>query len=308
MKEKANLLQRIFGQPDSLPEALARKIEHRTGEKIRIFAYCDLHPGFEFRDSWLVATDNYLVHARMEASNQVKNIEMELTHLAEVDRLEIIEGITLNRLNIVARQDNRLLITCFFSRRQMRAIGNLRFVVEQECQRIRSGEDPKDLHQVESPEVKYREAVIQAVREAKGTTLLQERNVFWRLLKYLKPYKKWMILGFAASVLMTVLGLLPPYLTRILVDDVLQPAETGQISKPEFWIWVIVGSLAFIWTASQVANFFRLRIMATVGEKIATKLRDDLYQHLQKLSLSFYNMRSTGSIISRLTSDTDRLW
>ena len=55
-------------------------------------------------------------------------------------------------------------------------------------------------------------------------------------------------------------------------------------------------------------NFLRLRLMSFVGERIATQLRDELYQHLQKLSLNFYHQRSTGSIISRVTSDTDRLW
>jgi ATP-binding cassette subfamily B protein len=48
--------------------------------------------------------------------------------------------------------------------------------------------------------------------------------------------------------------------------------------------------------------------MSILGEYVARDLRTHLYDHLQKLSLGFYSSRQTGSIISRITSDTDRLW
>src|SRR5262249_4973248 len=52
----------------------------------------------------------------------------------------------------------------------------------------------------------------------------------------------------------------------------------------------------------------RLRTLAILGELVARDIRNELYEHLQTLSLSFFSSKRTGSLISRVTSDTDRLW
>jgi len=51
-----------------------------------------------------------------------------------------------------------------------------------------------------------------------------------------------------------------------------------------------------------------LRLMSFLGEYVARDLRSELYEHLQRLSLSFYSRKKTGSLITRVSSDTDRLW
>jgi ATP-binding cassette subfamily B protein len=124
----------------------------------------------------------------------------------------------------------------------------------------------------------------------------------------LKPHKKPAAIGLTLAMLLTSLQLLPPYLTKVLVDDILRPVESGRITDPSFWLWVVIGSLAVVWSVSEFISFLRLRIMALTGEKIATQLREDIYSHMQKLSLSFFGSRTTGSLITRVSSDTDRLW
>src|ERR1051325_1350802 len=52
----------------------------------------------------------------------------------------------------------------------------------------------------------------------------------------------------------------------------------------------------------------RLRLMAIMGEWVARDLRTELYEHLQRLSLSFFSRKKTGSLITRVSADTDRLW
>jgi ATP-binding cassette subfamily B protein len=314
MTEKNNLLEKLFFQPNTLPESVADAIRQRLpGESVAIYAYCDLDAKRAFADSWLAATENHLVYTEMNGDSKdgklpAKQIELSVFPFAEIKKLELLEGFTLNRLDIIAENEDRLLASIFFTRRQIRAIGNVRFVVEQKCKRLKKESGNGVLHEVDDPAEKYQEAILQAVREAKSTVITRQQNVFARLVSYLGPHKKAAIWGFTASVILTMLGLLPPYITRVLVDDVLQPAETGQLTDPLFWVWVIVASLALVWAGSVFMNFLRLRLMSFVGERIATQLRDELYQHLQKLSLNFYNQRSTGSIISRVTSDTDRLW
>src|SRR5438552_15674231 len=48
--------------------------------------------------------------------------------------------------------------------------------------------------------------------------------------------------------------------------------------------------------------------MAVLGEWVARDLRAELYEHLQRLSLAFFSRKRTGSLITRVTADTDRLW
>ena len=309
MKGKSNLLQGLFGQPDDLPGELKDWIEREFGQPVRIFAFCDLNEQLRFHQGFLVATDDYLIIADATGQNGHFRFVPRTFPLKDIEQLELIEGLTLHRLNVVGRDDLGLLAAVFFTRRQRRAIGNLMFVVNQRCKRLcEDHADDRELGTVDDPTRAYVDSIVQTIREAKGLTLLQDRSIFRRLLRYLKPHKKSMIIGFTFSVLLTLLGLLPPYITRLWIDDVLAPAETGALTNPTFWVWLIIGVLVFIWGTTQLLEFFRLRIMSMVGEKISTRLRDELYQHLQRLSLSFYNQRSTGNIISRLISDTDRLW
>ena len=315
MTEKNNLLQKLFLQPGKIPDTIVEAIDAKVpGEAIAIYAYCDLNADRKFSENWLVATENHLVLAEVAydksdgTAESRQQIDITAIPFAQIKSLELLEGFTLNRLDVIATDGESLLASVFFTRRQIRTIGNVRFVVEQKCKAKQADETNGTYRDVTEPEVKYQESVLQAVREAKSTVITRQQNVFARLLSYLGPHKKATIAGFAASIMLTILSLLPPYITRVLVDDVLQPAETGQLTNPSFWVWVIIGSLALVWTGSVLMNFLRLRLMSFVGERIATRLRDELYQHLQKLSLSFYQRRSTGSIISRVTSDTDRLW
>ena len=58
----------------------------------------------------------------------------------------------------------------------------------------------------------------------------------------------------------------------------------------------------------QLCVWVRLRLMAVLGEWVARDLRDELYEHMHRLSLSFFSRKKTGSLITRVTADTDRLW
>ena len=72
--------------------------------------------------------------------------------------------------------------------------------------------------------------------------------------------------------------------------------------------WLAVGAMAGVYVVRQAAALVRLRLMSVVGEYVARDLRTHLYEHLHKLSLSFYSRKKTGSLITRVSSDTDRLW
>jgi len=72
--------------------------------------------------------------------------------------------------------------------------------------------------------------------------------------------------------------------------------------------WVILGGLTTTYILREIFVWLRLKKMLILGEKVARDLRRDLYNHLQRLEMEFFSSKQTGSIISRVSSDTDRVW
>src|SRR5947207_14797519 len=66
--------------------------------------------------------------------------------------------------------------------------------------------------------------------------------------------------------------------------------------------------MAGVYLIKQAAALVRLRLMSILGEWVARDLRDELYEHIQRLSLAFFSRKRTGSLITRVSADTDRLW
>lgn len=307
MKEMG-LLEKFFQQPDSLPPELQERVKKETGESIHMYALCDISPPHLFDHSWIAVTCRHFVRLYQSQESGSSLWCLDVYPLDDIGSIDIAEGFTINRMDLLKAGGRTLLASVFFTRRQLKAVSNIKVYAEQR----RDGALPTDADSKSlpagDPHERYRDSIIQTLRDAKSTVITRQNNVFLRLLSYLGPHKKMLIIGFVCSIVLTFLQLLPPYLTRLLVDDVLASAERGQLDNPLLYVWLLVGGLAFIWFFSEFANFVRLRIMSLSGEKIATYLRDEIYRHIQKLSLSFYNQRSTGSIISRITADTDRLW
>jgi ATP-binding cassette subfamily B protein len=72
--------------------------------------------------------------------------------------------------------------------------------------------------------------------------------------------------------------------------------------------WIAVTAMALLHVIRQAAAHLRLRLMSTLGELVSRDLRSELYAHIQRSSLAFFSRKKTGSLISRVTADTDRLW
>ena len=155
---------------------------------------------------------------------------------------------------------------------------------------------------------------------------IKKSETFWRLFSYVKPYKKIAIFGFCLTLTMTAIGLLPPQLNAILIDDVITPViadymtdengvrgqdlTLGQRTPPaaavELLLWVVTG-LLFIHFSRMLFNGIRSYTMGWLGQRITYDLQTQIFSYLQLLSLSFYSRHSTGRIMTRVTSDTERM-
>jgi ATP-binding cassette, subfamily B, bacterial len=156
----------------------------------------------------------------------------------------------------------------------------------------------------------YADAVARPVRDAQALVAGRQSAVILRLLGYLTRYRRQLVLGLSAAAVVTLMSLVPPYLAGYLIDGVVRQANEGKITREaaSHVAWIAVGAMAALYVVRQLAAHVRLRLMAVLGEWVARDLRSELYEHLQHLSLSFFSRKKTGSLITRVTADTDRLW
>lgn len=224
---------------------------------------------------------------------------------ARVSRIREVRGLSCTTLSLLdgAGAAGAPLVSLSYTHRQRRTIENIRFVLEQQIagRRTELTGDPDEV---------YETSVAHAVREAQAAVVGNRLAVIWRLLGYLKPYWRRLTLGLFAATLITITSLVPPYLTGRLLDGIIKPFQTGALASRAALTASLV-LLALIGLSYVLREFFawiRLRTMTVLGEFVARDLRHDLFQHLQRLSLDFFSSKQTGSIISRVSSDTDRIW
>jgi len=128
----------------------------------------------------------------------------------------------------------------------------------------------------------------------------------FRLSQFARPRAAMILLGFVLTLVSTAASLVPAALTAPLVDDVLIPFEKGQGGHFGMVAWYLFGMTA----ASILAwllGWARTYVLAWVSERVSADLRNQTYAHLQRLSLEFFGGKRTGDLMSRLTSDTDRI-
>ncbi len=128
----------------------------------------------------------------------------------------------------------------------------------------------------------------------------------WRLLAFARPRAGMIVLGFFLTLASTAAGLVPPYLTMPLLDRVLIPHQNGQAVDFNLVYWYL-GGLLVAALLGWGLDWIRSYVSAWVSERVSADLRLNTYAHLQELSLEFFGGKRTGDLMSRVSSDTDRL-
>ena len=121
-----------------------------------------------------------------------------------------------------------------------------------------------------------------------------------KLVKYLKPQLGKLVLCLFLSFFTTAAALLPPYLTKMLVDDVLPNKNREKLA------WIVV-ALLVSYIIFAVVGMIRNYILRISGDKIVAHIRNDVYKKAQYLPMKFYDKTSTGSVINRISGDTATL-
>ncbi len=128
----------------------------------------------------------------------------------------------------------------------------------------------------------------------------------FRLLSIAKSYWFMSLLGVILTLAATASGLIAPYLTMPLLDDILVPYQNGKPAQLNMIPWYLAG-LAGASVLAWLLTWGEMYVMSWVSESVSAELRDRTYSHLQKLSLEYFGGKRTGDLISRVSSDTDRI-
>ena len=121
-----------------------------------------------------------------------------------------------------------------------------------------------------------------------------------RLLGYVTPYKKEMIMTLIVMLLASISSLLGPYLVKIAMDTNIPNKDVKGL--------VIVCVLFFITIViSAMCMKYRIKTMTYVGQEVVKNIRADLFNHLQKLPFSYYDSRPHGKILVRVVNYVNSL-
>jgi ATP-binding cassette subfamily B multidrug efflux pump len=146
-------------------------------------------------------------------------------------------------------------------------------------------------------------------REEEALGKVYDSHLAKRLLRYLHPYRGWVAIAALLTLPVAPLAAVGPWLFEIAVDRYIVPSlhrEIPQAAAVHGLGWV---SLAYLATLALGFAFmyFQVRVMQKVGQDTMYDLRKEIFEHLQRLPISFYDHSPVGRLVTRVTTDVDAL-
>lgn len=303
LNRKQQFIKSHLRQEGGLPKEVKNLLEKmEVDPRIELYGLSDLNKDLLFQEAWVILTKKNLFIVKRDEDSLKIEVRVPLERISS-----IIENSSLSCSTLICLTSNDLppVATWRFTQRQKIIMGHLKYVIEE---KIKDDEFQMDAG-VDADE-EYADSVLKPVLEAQNSVSTDKKQALWRLLAYLLPYRKELIYGTVGAVLTTAVSLIPAYVSGYLIDKVVKPFQDGTLSVNEAstTAWILVGALSATYILREFFVWLRLNKMSILGEKVARDLRDELYAHLQTLSMDFYSKKQTGSIITRVSSDTDRIW
>ncbi len=290
------IIETYLEQPSQLPRDLRSRIEAQWGGgPVQLYALADLDASMNLAQTWVALGPKHIALATSDG--QIRAFER-----SRIKAVRKSPGLSCTTVTFQDAPGEPAVAVIRYTHRQRRAMENLQYVIEQQ---LKGAPDPEG-----DADGIYSSSVAHAIKEAQSSVTKNKLAVLWRLTAYLKPYRVRMGWGMAGATLMTLISLIPPYLTGYMLDKVIRPYEAGTLPQDAAVHigWLLIAGIAATYLIREVFVCVRLRTLAMLGEFVALDIRTELYEHLQTLSLNFFSSKRTGSLISRVTSDTDRLW
>ena len=324
---------------EDVPERLKEQAEAllQTGEEIKVSVSTDLRFDGTYGKDWLLITNRRLIAFNQ---NGVLGHHMRELPLSSVEDIEILEMYGNNILK-VSTTDNAFELSRYSKRltpKFSRAVSELEGLIPQ----TEGNSDGRRGHGRGGMSFggnKGRcEKCGQLIPRRSDVCIncIQKGKLIFRLMKYAVPFLHIIVPAFLIMMVIRLVGLYPQILSRDLIDRILTPvghAVTTGLPIPEtdwghlqgavnflsgwFDSMPVGGSfghligivllMASIRVFSMLASAIRGYMMAWVGQNVTRRLQNETYEHLNMLSVDFFQERDTGNLMSRITHDVSRL-
>ena len=284
---------------ESMPHSVGAKVRRLlpTGEAELIRVSTDLNQEGGFGEQWVIVTDKRLLIVPTAGLDGV--VEVPMAELTRVQTEALVGGGHLS----IERKDKPTITVPYSS-----SLAEKFSEVTRGLEQLRKGEPFLINTQLDR------------TRCEKCGRLLPEKNgicpacirrlaTLQRITSYLKPYKGHVILLAIVSLILMGTALIPPMLTRQIVDGVFIPKEGNTDSMDErltllgLLVLAMVGIRVLNWGMEWAHGW----TVSWLGARITADIRNRLYQQLELLSLQFYDRRQVGAVMSRVTRDAGRL-
>ena len=121
-----------------------------------------------------------------------------------------------------------------------------------------------------------------------------------RLLQYLRPYKRQVVLALVAIIAASILQLAQPYLMKLAIDRYIAQGDLAGVNRIALaFLGILIGAF--------VLEYIQTWTLQMTGQRIMFDLRMQIYRHLQRLDLQFYDRNPVGRLMTRVTTDVDVL-
>ncbi len=288
-----------------LDTALRQAIEDQVSpDDIDTVASADLDQAGHYIQGCLVLTAERLGWF----SGEEDRWESEWHELSELSEAELIEGLGVNLLRL--HGDGKIVGDYRCSLRHAKDLAGLHRKLERVIAGRDEGEGGEGFAGVGGEEGKgLRCETCGRVLPAWSDfcpSCMSRRKVLSRLFDFVKPYKWRVVIAAVLMLCVTLLQLALPLLRKPMIDKGLG----GDFESPPDWplfvryVTLFAGSIL----VSLVIGTAMRRIVAKMGAMVGRDVRDKTYNHLHRLSLSFFARKRTGQLVTRITSDSERLW
>lgn len=130
-----------------------------------------------------------------------------------------------------------------------------------------------------------------------------------RLLLYMRPYRWQVAFALALVAVVTPLELAPPYLFQRAIDHFFVPTMRHAMIESAAWRGISIISVVYLFVLifDFLAQYIQIRIMQRVGQQTMYDMRREIFRHLQRLPMSYFDRNPVGRLVTRVTTDVDAL-
>ena len=125
-----------------------------------------------------------------------------------------------------------------------------------------------------------------------------------RYMRYVRPYRKQIVGTILIGIVKFGIPLLLPLLIKYVIDDLL-PSPLPQEEKLQQLFWLMLGAFVVFTLVRIPVEYIRQYYAQWVASRILYDIRNQLFGHLQRLSMRYYNNHKTGEVISRVINDVE---